>query len=110
MISPWSSIVSGIRVQNCLGEPVRYKGIKFSGTPRGKFWGGFFELDIEDAIEALVDETFEDCKKYPAYSEAALMETFDLLRGFVVQVYGRMVEVDRILRSGVDDLRGSRSP
>jgi hypothetical protein len=105
LFSRWTLFHSGkeITVKNSEGKEVRFAGdVKFAGSARELFWGGFFEPDFKKIIKEQLDQTVKDCESHRELAKAALNETADLLRRFSRKVYDRMAEIDQRIRGNGD--------
>jgi len=61
------------------GKPVRYRGIKFEGSPCTVFWTGFFEPFIQDAARQSLEWIIECCRQRHLDPGDYLTETTSLL-------------------------------
>jgi hypothetical protein len=82
------------------GKPVRYSGVKFDGSPRTLFWGGFFEPFLLNAARQSLQLVIDCCRERHLDAGEYLAETRDLLLVFVERFYEEMARTDQILRGG----------
>ena len=97
-LEPWRFFYAKpLQCTDCRGNPIRYGGVKFKGSPRDVFWGGFIEPCLEDITVQVLDTTALNCQKGHLKPEAYLKEAADLLGVFVRKVYEYMVRTDQVL-------------
>ena len=90
----------GLTTSDIHGKPVRYSGVKFEGSPRVVFWGGFFEPFISKAAQKSLEWTIDCCGQRHLDAAEYLAETRDLLGLLVERVYEHMARTDQVLRGG----------
>ena len=97
-LKPWRFFyVHPLRCTDCRGNPVRYEGVKFEGSPRVVFWAGFIEPCLEDITVQVLDATALNCQKSHLKPDVYLKEAADLLEVFVRKVYENMARTDQVL-------------
>jgi hypothetical protein len=89
---------AGLTTTTILGKPVRYSGMKFQGTPRVVFWGGFFEPFLAKAAEQSLQWTIDRCRERQLAPAEYLAEARDLLGLLIERVYEHMARTDQLLR------------
>ncbi len=89
---------AGLTITTNLGKPVRYSGLKFQGTPRVVFWGGFFEPFLTRAAEQSLQWTIDCCRERQLAPAEYLAEARDLLGLLIERVYEYMAMTDQLLR------------
>lgn len=97
-LKPWRFFyVTPLQCTDCRGNPIRYRGVKFEGSPRDVFWRGFIEPCLEDIIVQVLDATALNYPKSHLKPDAYLKESADLLKVFVRKVYENMAQTDQLL-------------
>lgn len=97
-LMPWRFFRTGkFKVTDYYGKTIHYEGVEFEGSPRIVFWGRFIEPFLEDAIEEVLQQTAETCRRLNLNPEPYIREAVALLRGFTESVYAFMVETERLL-------------
>lgn len=102
-LDPWLFIDAGppFEVTRFDGKPIRYQGVKFTGSPRDVFWGGFIEPFLEDGIINVLDKTAGRCRDANLKPTAYLDEAADRLQGLVRGTYDHMAGIDqRLMNKG----------
>jgi len=87
-----------LEIENYYGKPIRYSGIKYDGSPRVVYWGGFIEPFLENGIIKSLSELEKVCLQKNLDINDYVNEMEDLLRTLVVKTYNNMAEIDQILR------------
>jgi hypothetical protein len=100
--------VKGLSITDCHGKLVSYSGIEFEGSPRDKFWSGFFEPFLVAAAMRSIEWIVSYCREQNLDPADCVIETRDLLHLLVKKTYEAMVETDRLLRGkGYPDSMGA---
>lgn len=87
-----------LEITDFYGKPISYRGIRYEGSPEQVFWAGLFEPFMIDAAKTLFQWVIDHCISQKLDPAACRAEARDLLKVFVVKIYGAMVEADRVLR------------
>jgi len=101
-LNPWVFINTGnvVEVTRLDGKIIHFEGVRFEGTPSNIFWSAdFIPPIIEDAIVKAFDQTIEECRKNNLDPKSYIYEANSLLAGFIGNIYNRMADIDRRLRS-----------
>ncbi len=89
---------AGLTTSTILGKPVRYSGLKFQGSPRVVFWGGFFEPFLAKAAKQSLQWTIDCCRERHLAPAEYLAEARDLVGLLIERVYEHMARTDQLLR------------
>ena len=83
------------------GSDIHYQGVKFSGSPRDVFWGGFIEPFLEHGIVDSLDATVRTCREASLENSADVInEKVRLLKKVAENTYRHMADIDhRLLTS-----------
>jgi hypothetical protein len=88
----------GLSTTDIRGKPVRSAGVKFEGSPRVVFWGGFFEPFLAKAARESLGWTLALCRERSLPPDDYLRETRDLLALLSERLYEHMARTDQLLR------------
>lgn len=89
---------SVIEIDRFRGEPIRYRGVRFSGSPRAIYWDTI-QYYLRRKIETSLDDLEKDLQSYsPAIRGEALSEAIGILGSFATKIRTAAVKKDRILR------------
>jgi len=99
-LTPWAFLTAGppFRCTDFFGKEIRYQGIRFEGSPRERFWGGYIEPFLKDSTHRLTDQVVKLCADKGQDSKVALRELAKLLNSMIRQTYNDMAEIDQRLR------------
>jgi len=100
-ITPWVFLNTGnpFEVEKHDGSLIRYEGVEFSGSPSDVFWSGYIEPFLEDFIIKTLKWTSNQCEENKLKPDKSLEEATELLKAFVVNIYGKMAGIDQTLGS-----------
>lgn len=87
-----------LETQDYYGKPIRYRGIRFEGSPREVFWGGHIEPFVREGSKEILKDVTRQCKERGLEPEPYLHELQELLNQLVVKTYSDMAETDQVLR------------
>lgn len=98
-LDPWRFF--NVRPLDCTdgrGKRIRYGGVKFEGSPREVFWGGYIDPFLENITINILDTVAQICSSASLSPATYLDEASKLLNLLVQHVYRDMAEIDRVLR------------
>ncbi len=101
-LTPWVFMNAGkmAPIEDFYGRTIKYRGVRFEGSPRQVFWGGF----IDPFVEAIFVWAFEfaiDCVEKRNYDRReSILYTHQCLTHGLYSIYNRMQDIDRNLRGG----------
>ncbi|HEX7093849.1 MAG TPA: hypothetical protein VF205_09265, partial [Nitrospiraceae bacterium] len=97
-LDPWRFFnVKPLDCTDSQGKRIRYGGVKFEGSPREVFWGGYIDPFLENIIIETLDTVAQICSRASLSPAVYLDEASQLLTLFVTRVYRDMAEIDRVL-------------
>jgi hypothetical protein len=101
---------AAIEIDSFREKPIRYGGIKFSGTAHAVYWD-----TIQHYLRQKVSQTFDDLeqeiKDYPPdVRRIAIKEAMHIVFGFVGKIRKQAVDKDRILRGDGITFPAARDP
>jgi hypothetical protein len=88
----------GLSTTDFHGKPVRYRGVRFKGSPRTVFWAGFFEPFIVHAARQSLEWVIRCCRDRDLDPGQYLAEAKSLLNVLIERVYEEMVRTDQVLQ------------
>src|SRR5690606_28023918 len=99
-VTPWVFMETdtGLEVRTFSGKAIRYRGIRFEGSPRQVFWAGYIEPFLEDLVVRELDSAFTLSAERAVDPAEVLGEVKGLLIAATKKVYEQMAAVDRRLR------------
>jgi hypothetical protein len=99
-VTPWSFMAAGppFRVNHFDGRVIAYQHVRFDGSPRDVFWGGYIEPFLEDISVREISTAVTMAKERNVDGTLLLPEVRELLSAGIKKVYTRMTDVDRRLR------------
>jgi len=81
------------------GSVIEYSNLSYSGSVKNQFWGkDYIDSFLSKGIKRILDETGQECRTNGLSAEEPLREAAALLNGIILNIYGRMAEVDFKLR------------
>ena len=80
----------GVHTTDFHGTPVRYRGVKFEGSPRTVFWSGFFEPFTLAAARQTLEWVFARCREQHLEPEEYVAEAKSLLGLLAERMYEDM--------------------
>lgn len=87
-----------LETQDYYGKPIRYRGVRFEGSPRQVFWGGHVEPFVKEGSKELIEGVVNQCRERNLEPSPYLHELQELLNQLVVKTYSDMAETDQVLR------------
>ena len=98
-ITPWVFLAADKMppIEDFLGRIIQYKGVKFEGTPRQVFWGGFIEPFLEGVIAWGFQFALDHGKQRNLDVRSCILEARRTLSARISDVYRRMQDIDRRL-------------
>ena len=101
-IDPWSLLTAGplFRCTDFYGKEISYQGVRFEGSPRDVFWGGFIEPFLRDLVIRAIDHAAGLAASRGVEARTAILEATGLLKSSVSAAYHRMQDIDQCLRAG----------
>ena len=99
-LQAWRMMASdqGLSTTDFHGKPIRYRGVRFKGSPRTVFWAGFFEPFIVHAARQSLDWVIHCCRDRSLDPSEYLAEAKSLLDVLIACVYEEMVWIDQALQ------------
>jgi diguanylate cyclase (GGDEF)-like protein len=98
-LDPWRFFnVKPLDCTDCRGKRIHYAGVKFEGSPRVVFWGGYIDPFLETITIKTLDTVAQMCGSAGLNPAAYLEEASQLLNLLAHQVYRDMAKIDRVLR------------
>jgi len=99
-IDPWLFIKhSGLKVVKDDGSIIEVSGVAYSGSVINIFWSkDYIDPFLSKGIKRILDETGQECRTNGLRAQEPLKEAAALLNGIILNIYGRMAEVDFKLR------------
>jgi hypothetical protein len=82
------------------GQPVRYHGVTFEGSPRTVFWSGFFDPFMLAAARQTLEWVIAYCHERHLDPEEYVAEAKSLLGLLAEAMYEDMARIDQRLRGG----------
>lgn len=82
------------------GQPVRYHGVTFEGSPRTVFWSGFFDPFMLAAARQTLEWVMAYCHERHLDPEEYVAEAKSLLGLLAEAMYEDMARIDQRLRGG----------
>lgn len=87
-----------VEIDRFRGEPIRYGGVSFSGSPRAVYWDTIQHY-LRRKIEISLDDLETNLQSYsPAIRGEALSEAIGILGSFATKIRTIAIKKDRILR------------
>lgn len=99
-LSPWVFLNSGniVSMEDFYGHTIQYQGVRFEGSPREVFWGGFIEPFLEDIFVWAFEVALDHAKKRNLDSRELILYTRECLMNGMSLIYKGMQKIDRNLR------------
>lgn len=98
-LDPWRFFnVKPLDCTDSQGKRIPYGGVKFEGSPREVFWGGYIDPFLENITIKTLDTVAQICSSASLSPAVYLDEASQLLTLLVTRVYRDMAEIDRVLR------------
>lgn len=99
-LAPWVFLNAGntVSIVDFYGHTIRYQGVRFEGSPREVFWGGFIEPFLEDIFVWAFELALDYAKKRDSDSRKLILYTRECLMNGVNLIYKGMQKIDRNLR------------
>lgn len=99
-LTPWAFFHSGeMKVATFVGTPIRYNGLRFSGSVPLVFWNGYIEPFLQDIAFRAIDLTMNAATERKLDLGQPLTEVQGQLYSLCRRVYDRMAHIDRNLRA-----------
>ncbi|MFY9260285.1 MAG: hypothetical protein WAO71_07235 [Gallionella sp.] len=99
-LTPWVFLNAGNKVSivDFYGHAIQYQGVRFEGSPREVFWGGFVEPFLEDIFVWAFELALDRARKRNSDSRELILYTRECLTNGVNLIYKGMQKIDRNLR------------
>jgi hypothetical protein len=98
-LTPWVFLNTGkmARIEDFYGRSIQYSGVKFGGSPREVFWGGFIEPFLEDTFVWGFELALDYIKKRNLDRREVILYVHECLINGLRLTYNNMQKIDRNL-------------
>lgn len=100
-LTPWVFLNTGkmVPIKDFYGRTIHYRGaVRFEGSPREVFWGGFIDPFLEDIFVWAFEFTIDHAKKRNLDRREPILYTRECLTNGLYLIYNEMQKIDRNLR------------
>lgn len=87
-----------ITTEDFYGKKICISGVRFEGSPRDVFWGGYIEPFLKDAIEKSFADLGSLCREKHLDATEFVEEMRALLEAMIKRTYEKMARTDQALR------------
>lgn len=96
----WEFFNSGkmMAIVDFYGRTIQYSGVRFEGSPREVFWGGFIEPFLEDIFGWAFELALSHAEKRNLDRKELVLYTRECLLNGLHLTYSKMQKIDRVLR------------
>ncbi|MGH7205523.1 MAG: diguanylate cyclase domain-containing protein [Nitrospiraceae bacterium] len=98
-LDPWQFFnTKPLDCTDCRGKRIHYEGIKYEGSPREVFWGGYIDPCLEDSFIEIFETIAQICRASGSNPAVYLDEAARFLDLFIYQVFKDMAHIDQVLQ------------